>query len=136
MPGRCVGGRYEINRLDPMLLNPLITNRNRRALGDEWRDGYRVVTPAAMDAWGHHIARRRAASIEAVLRQPFADDVAVGRHPDQPVVLSNRNGTYIMLTHQFCEFGNRGVRTDPVDALMHSVFDFHGGPLAGVGYTR
>jgi hypothetical protein len=25
--------------LDPMLLNPLITNRNRRALGDEWRDG-------------------------------------------------------------------------------------------------
>ena len=54
MPGRCVGGRCEIIRLDPMLLNPLITNRNRRALGDEWRDGYRVVTPAAMDAWGHH----------------------------------------------------------------------------------
>jgi hypothetical protein len=44
MPGRCVGGRCEIIRLDPMLLNPLITNRNRRALGDEWRDGYRVVT--------------------------------------------------------------------------------------------
>src|SRR5262245_11971227 len=30
--------------------------------------------------------------------------------------------------HQFCEFGNRGVRTDPVDALVHRVFDFHGGP--------
>ena len=44
MPGRCVGGRCEIIRLDPMLLNPLITNRNRRALGDERRDGYRVVT--------------------------------------------------------------------------------------------
>jgi hypothetical protein len=27
-----------------MLLNPLITNRNRRALGDEWRDGYRGLT--------------------------------------------------------------------------------------------
>jgi hypothetical protein len=26
-----------IIRLDPMLLNPLITNRNRRALGDEWQ---------------------------------------------------------------------------------------------------
>src|SRR5215510_2541941 len=64
----------------------------------------------------------------SVLRQPFADDVAVGHHPDQPVVLSNRNGTYIMLTHQFCEFGNRGVRTDPVDALVHRVLDFHGGP--------
>jgi len=26
-----------IIRLDPMLLNPLITNRNRQALGDEWQ---------------------------------------------------------------------------------------------------
>src|SRR5215831_6581950 len=34
----------EIIRLDPILLNPLITNRNRRTLGDGWRDGYRVVT--------------------------------------------------------------------------------------------
>ncbi len=33
-----------IIRLAPMLLNPLITNRNRRALGDEWRDGYRGLT--------------------------------------------------------------------------------------------
>jgi hypothetical protein len=108
MPGRCVGGRCEIIRLDPMLLNPLITNRNRRALGDEWRDGYRVVTPAAMDAWGHHIARRRAAGIEAVLRQPFADDVAVGHHPDQPVVLYNRNGTYIMLTASILRVRKQG----------------------------
>src|SRR5262245_65172829 len=44
MPGRCVGVRCEIIRLDPILLNPLITNRNRRTLGDGWRDGYRVVT--------------------------------------------------------------------------------------------
>src|SRR5262245_41066808 len=64
----------------------------------------------------------------SVLRQPFADDVAVGHHPDQPVVLSNRNGTYIMLTHQFCEFGNRGVRTNPIDSLAHHVFDFHDPP--------
>ena len=57
-----------------------------------------------MDAWRHHIARRRAAGIEAVLRQPSADHVAVGHHSDQPVVLSDRNGAYIMLTHQFREF--------------------------------
>jgi hypothetical protein len=31
-----------------------------------------------MDPWGHHIARHRAAGIEAILRQAFADDVAVG----------------------------------------------------------
>ena len=36
--------------------------------------------------------------------------------------------------HQFCEFGNRGVQTDPVDALVHRVFDFHGGsPLLELG---
>ena len=51
-----------------------------------------------MNAWGHHLARRRATGIEVVLRQPFADDVAVGHHADQAVVLSNRNGAYIMLT--------------------------------------
>src|SRR5262245_1605674 len=81
-----------------------------------------------MDAWSHHIARRRAADIETVLRQSFADDVTVGHHADQPVVLSNGNGAYVMLTHQFCEFGHRRVWTDPVDALVHCVFDFHGRP--------
>ena len=49
------------------------------------------MLPAAMDAWGHDIARRRGAGIEALLRQPFADDVAVGHQADQLVVLSNRN---------------------------------------------
>jgi hypothetical protein len=81
-----------------------------------------------MDAWGHHIARRRAADIEAVLRQSFADDVTIGDHADQPVVLANGNGAYVMLTHQFCEFGHRRVWTDPVDSLVHCVFDFHGRP--------
>src|SRR5262249_1818968 len=81
-----------------------------------------------MDAWGHHIARDRAAGIEAVMRQSFADDVSVGHHADQPVVLSNRNGAYVMLTHQFRELGDRRLWTDPVDALVHCVLDFHGGP--------
>src|SRR5713226_6406300 len=35
------------------------------------RLGEVIVLPAAMDAWSHHIARRRAAGIEAVLRQPL-----------------------------------------------------------------
>src|SRR5215472_16759789 len=94
-----------------------------------------VVIPAAMDAWSHHIARRCALDVEAVLRQPFADDVAVGHHADQTVVLSNRNGAYIMLTHQFRELGDRRVWTDPVDALVHCVFDFHGrSPLLKFAY--
>src|ERR671937_694119 len=66
-----------------------------------------IVISAAMDAWSHHIARRRAVDIETVLHQSFADDVTVGHHADQPVVLFNGNGAYVTLTHQFCEFGHR-----------------------------
>jgi len=62
-----------------------------------------VVLPAAMDAGSHHIARRRAAGIEALLCQSFADDVAVSHHADQVLVLSDRNGADIMLAHQFRE---------------------------------
>src|ERR1700732_1357117 len=87
-----------------------------------------ILLPATMDAFGHHIARHRTASIEVVARKPFADDVAVGSHPDQSVVLPNRNAADVMLPHQFREFGDRGVGADPVDTLMHHVFDFHGGP--------
>jgi hypothetical protein len=46
--------------------------------------------------------------------------------PDQLVVLSDRNGADIMLKHQFREFGDRCVRTDAVNALVHCVSDFHG----------
>src|SRR5215510_895800 len=87
-----------------------------------------IIIPTAMDARRHHIARRREASVETVLRQSFADDVTVGHHADQPVILSNRNGAYVMLTHQFRELGDRRLWTDPVDALVHCVLDFHGGP--------
>src|ERR1700704_3683119 len=87
-----------------------------------------IVLPATMDAFGHHIPRHRAASIEVVARKPFADDVAVGHHPYQSVVLPNRNAADVMPPHQFREFGDRGVGADPVDTLVHYVFDFHGGP--------
>src|SRR5215510_9469967 len=53
---------------------------------------------------------------------------AVGHHANQPVVLSNRNGVYVMLAHQFREFGDRSVWTDPIDSLVHHVFDFHDRP--------
>src|ERR1700732_1794258 len=107
----------------------LITgNADLQRLHVPYRFSEIVVIPTAMNAWGHHLARRRATGIEVVLRQPFADDVAVGHHADQAVVLSNRDGAYIMLTHQFREFSDRGVRTDPIDALVHRFFDFHRRP--------
>src|SRR5262249_41073138 len=62
------------------------------------------------------------------LRQAFADDVAVCHHSNQPVVLSNWDGADVVLTHQFREFGDRRIWTDPVNALVHHVFDFHGTP--------
>ncbi len=89
-----------------------------------------IVLPAAMNAWGHHIARRGTSGIEAVISQPFADDVTVGHDADQPVVLADWNGAYIVLTHQFREFGDGGVRANPLDAHVHRFFDFHGGPLS------
>src|SRR5215471_4171451 len=33
-----------------------------------------------------------------------------------------------MLMHQFREFGDRSVWTDPIDSLVHHVFDFHDPP--------
>jgi hypothetical protein len=56
------------------------------------RLGEVVVLSAAVDAWGHHITRGRAAGIDAVLRQSFADDVAVRHHADQLIILANWNG--------------------------------------------
>src|ERR1700682_6631765 len=47
------------------------------------RLGEVIVLPAAMDAWGHHIACRRAASISCP---------APSHHADELVVVSNRRG--------------------------------------------
>src|ERR1700730_6526744 len=93
------------------------------------------VLPAAMDNWAHHIARRCAADIEAALRQPFADNVAVGHHADQLVVLSDRNGADILFTHQYREFGDRGVKTDPVDAFAHQTLPSGRCCPAGLAYA-
>src|SRR5262249_9997224 len=41
---------------------------------------------------------------------------------------ANWYGSYIVISHQFCELSHRGVRADPIDAFVHRVFDFHGGP--------
>src|SRR4249920_3681598 len=81
-----------------------------------------------MDAWSHHIACCRAAGIEAFLRQPLTYDVAVGHHSDELIFLSDWNGAYVMLAHQFREFDDGGVGTNPFNALVHRFFDFHGRP--------
>src|SRR6516165_6810421 len=87
-----------------------------------------VVITAAMDAWCHHVTRRRAAGIEVVLRQTFADDVSVRHHTDETVVLSDRNSADIVLAHQFSQFGDRSIRADPVDALCIASPTFMGRP--------
>ena len=63
------------------------------------------------------LIRLGAAGIETVGGKSFADDVAIGHHPDQLVVLADRNAADIMRSHQLCDFGNRRVGTDPVDAI-------------------
>src|SRR5258708_7947201 len=94
-----------------------------------------VVLAATMDTFGHHIARHRAARIEVVAREPFADDIAVGHHPDQSIVFSDRNAADVMLAHQFREFANGSVGADPIDTPVHHVFDSHGGPPFWVSGT-
>ena len=49
-------------------------------------------------------------------------------HANKLVVLPDRNGAYIMLTHQFREVGEKSIRPDPVNAFVHHFSDFHGGP--------
>ena len=56
-----------------------------------------VIITAAMDAWRHDIKRRRAVGIEVVLRHTFADDVSVGHHSDETVILSDRNSADVVL---------------------------------------
>src|SRR5215210_4597902 len=92
------------------------------------RLGEFIVLRATVDAWCHNIARSHPFGIEAVPRQSFADKVTVGDHADQPIVLSDRNGTDIMVAQQFGQFGKGCVWSDPVDALMHRFLYLHGGP--------
>ncbi len=74
-----------------------------------------IVLPAAMDAFGHPTSRYHcAASIEVSARKPFAETTSlVGHHPDQLVVLPNRNAADVMPPHQFREFGDGCVGADP-----------------------
>src|SRR5262249_40101024 len=88
-----------------------------------------------MDAWLHHVSRGRVAQIKTILRQTFANDVTVGDHANQPVILSNWDGADVVRAHQFREFGDRGIRADPLDPLVHCFFDFHADLLVGVGCT-
>src|SRR5262249_54664597 len=97
-----------------------------------YRFGKIVIFAAAMDAWRHHVPRDRALHIETILRQTFANDVTVGDHADQPVILSDRNGANVVRAHQFGEFDDRGIRADPLNTLVHCFFDFHADLLAGV----
>ena len=76
----------------------------------------------------HDVARGGAGGIETILRQPLADDIAVGDHADEVIVLSDRNCADVMLAHQSCELHDGRIGIDPIDSLVHRVLDFHGGP--------
>src|SRR5262245_62638936 len=57
-----------------------------------------IILATAMDAGSHHIARGQVGRI-ALLRQPFAYDVAIRHHPNELIVLSDWNGADIMFRH-------------------------------------
>jgi hypothetical protein len=79
----CLPGR--IIRLDPMLLNPLIANRKRRALDDGWRDeisrrnrSFGLLNEAAARRCCKNIRLCSTAGIDAVFerKERFIADVA------------------------------------------------------------
>src|SRR5262249_47525590 len=88
-----------------------------------------------MDAWRHNVSCGRAVQIKTILHQTVANDVTVGDHADQPVILANWDGADVVRAHQSSEFGDSGIRADPLDPLVHCVFDFHADLLGGVGCT-
>src|SRR5262245_58941908 len=87
-----------------------------------------IVVTAAVDALGHYIARGHLGGVEVAAREALADDVAVRHHPDQMIVLADRDRADIVRLHQPCNFSDWSVGADPVDSLMHHVLDFHEGP--------
>jgi hypothetical protein len=88
-----------------------------------------------MDALRHHVSRGRTTHIKSILRQTFADDIPIGDHPDQSVILANRDGADVVCAHQFGEFGDRRIRADPLDTPVHCFFDFHADLPTGAGCT-
>src|SRR5262245_1936743 len=86
-----------------------------------------VILATAMDAGCHHIARGQVGRI-ALLGQSFAYDVAVRHHANELIVISDWNGSDIVLAHQFRELDDWGVGANPLNALVHRFFDLHGRP--------
>src|SRR5215472_8434046 len=92
------------------------------------RLGKFVVLSATMDSRSHHVTRRRAACIKFFFKQKTAYEIAVGDHADKVVFLADRNRADVVLTHQFRELRDRGLRTNPLYAFVHRHLDFHHGP--------
>jgi hypothetical protein len=68
------------------------------------------------------------AALKSLLARPFADDVAIRHHTDQPIIFPDRDAADIVSLHQFRDFGDGSIGADPIDSLMHYVLDSHGGP--------
>src|SRR4029077_2129602 len=71
------------------------------------RFGKVFVLTAATDFCRHYIACSGAVGIEVVLRQFLADDVTVGHHSDQTIILAYPDSAYVVVSHQFREFSHR-----------------------------
>jgi hypothetical protein len=71
-------------------------------------------------------SRTVALPAERSLRDAAHDDVAVRHHPDQAVVLADRQGTEIVGSHLPGSIPDRRVRTDQLDLPAHDLLNLHG----------
>src|SRR4029077_5267059 len=95
------------------------------------RFGKVCVLTAAMDFCCHYIACSGAVAIEVVLRQFLADDVGVGHHSDQTIILAYPDSAYVVVSHQFREFSHRGGLTQSTPLCIASLSFMVGPPLLG-----
>jgi hypothetical protein len=58
------------------------------------------------------------------------NDIAISHHPDQPIVLTNRDRTDVVFLHQSRELFDRRIGINPRRAFVHCLLNFHGRHLS------
>ena len=77
-----------------------------------------LIIAAKDDALGHHVARRQLVDVAAVA-YAATDDVAIGDHSDEPIILANGNRADVEFAHLLRNLSDGRLRADPLCTLVH-----------------
>jgi len=121
-PDRPVGER---NHPD----EPLVPIEHRKSphlvLGHYLAGSFRIIIfETIADALRHHLANRCIAGGAILGSRPY-DDIAVSHHPNQPVILANRQGADIAGAHLPSDLADCHVRIGDFDVALHNFTNLH-----------